>query len=153
MNTLFTVLKNAENGPAKINLVVGDYFKHISGMLRIMNNAYNLVQWFKNHSYALGLLCKCQAKEYNGHVLALIQPVITHWTAHYCSAARLLEVKEALCICIARHEPELLESAGPANSDARRAAASTLAISKQPDFWDLLAAYVLFIKPKSLKYS
>ncbi|KAF8703671.1 hypothetical protein RHS03_06185, partial [Rhizoctonia solani] len=134
----------------QINLIVGDYFKRLPAKLQVMDAAYRLVHWFRNHSFALGLLRKCQAQEYNGRVLALILPVLTRWTAHYCAAARLLDVMHAIRICIAKHEAEILESAGPIHSDARKLAVSTLAIATASEFWEeLLVAKWRWIKGDS----
>ncbi|KAF8750324.1 hypothetical protein RHS01_09373 [Rhizoctonia solani] len=134
----------------QINLIVGDYFKRLPAKLQVMDAAYWLVHWFRNHSFALGLLRKCQAQEYNGRVLALILPVLTRWTAHYCAAARLLDVMHAIRICIAKHEAEILESAGPIHSDARKLAVSTLAIATASEFWEELLVIKTHLEPLAI---
>lgn len=117
--------------------MVGDFFKFDKAMADTVEDANKVTKWFRNHSYALGLLRTCQEEEY-GTVLALIVAVITRWTAHYCAAARLLEVMKALLICVARHDSALVESAGPVNSEAQKSAREVIAIIKNPGFWERL---------------
>ncbi|KAF8581077.1 hypothetical protein K439DRAFT_1296479, partial [Ramaria rubella] len=67
---------------------------------------------FNNHSHALGLLRQEQIIT-NNQVVALILAVITHWTSHYLSLTRLLEVNKALRACVIKNGDTLLECAGP----------------------------------------
>ena len=118
--------------------MVGDFLKHDKDMAATIEDANTVTKWFRNHSYALGLLRRCQEEEY-GTILALIVAVITRWTAHYCAAARLLEISKALLVCVVRYDTELVESAGSANSEARKSAAEVISIVKNPNFWKKLA--------------
>ncbi|KAB5588959.1 HAT family dimerization protein [Ceratobasidium theobromae] len=130
----------------QINLVVGDLFKHVEGMAGIANNANKIIKWFNNHSFALGMLRQCQEIEY-GRTFALIAAVLTRWTTHYCSVARLLEVVNALIICVMRHEATLLESAGPANSEGQKAAKEVFAFVKDLKFWEGVTRMKTLLQP------
>ena len=106
-------------------------------MADTVDDANKVIKWFKTHSYAQGLLCECQEEEY-GVALALIAAVLTRWTAHYCAAARLLEIMRALLICVARHDSKLVESAGSVNSEAQKTAQEVITVIKNPRFWERL---------------
>ncbi|KIM50360.1 hypothetical protein SCLCIDRAFT_34376 [Scleroderma citrinum Foug A] len=82
----------------QVNLVVCDLFKLKSAYLKTVDKATEVIKWFNHHSCALGLLRKEQLGTYQ-KILALIQPVITHWTCHFLSTRRLLETSGALRSC------------------------------------------------------
>ncbi|KAG9085010.1 hypothetical protein FS749_004761 [Ceratobasidium sp. UAMH 11750] len=102
-------------------------------MAKVAANVNKIVKWFQNHSYALGLLRQCQ-QEY-GKTLALILTVITRWTAHYCAAACLLEIAQALWVCVVWHEAGMLKSAGPASSEGQKTGQYVFNIIKDHSFW------------------
>lgn len=106
-------------------------------MEQTAEDANKVVKWFQNHSYAHGLLRVCQQEEY-GAILALISVVDTRWTAYFCASARLLEIMKALLICVTRHDSKLIESAGPVNSGAQKAAGEVISLIKNPRFWEKL---------------
>lgn len=114
--------------------MVGDFFKHVDGMIQIASKANKIVKWLRNHSFAYGKLRECQESEY-GTALALITPVFTRWTAHYCSAARLEAISTASIICAWRQAPAILDSAGPTSSENYKAALEVLSIIKDLEFW------------------
>jgi hypothetical protein len=119
---------------SKINLIVGDLFKHVKPMAEIAENAARVIKWFRNHSFALGLLRECQELEL-GTAHALISAVLTRWTAHYCAASRLLDIAKPMVICVVRHEAALLESSGRVNSEGQKAAKEVFSIVKNAEFW------------------
>ncbi|KAF8596432.1 hypothetical protein BDV93DRAFT_563314 [Ceratobasidium sp. AG-I] len=133
----------------QINLVVGDFFKHVPGMAEIADKANQIVKWFRNHSYTLGLLCTCQQEEY-GVTLALITAVLTRWTAHYCASARLLDIVKALIICVTRHEAELLDSAGSNDPNARGVAREVFSIIRDMGFWTQLTEMKTALRPLAI---
>lgn len=83
-------------------------------------------------------------------MLALILAVITRWTAHYCSAARLLDIAKGLLFCVIRYENELLDSAGPANSDARKVADEVIGIVRDKVFWEKLLEMKIALRPLAI---
>jgi hypothetical protein len=79
----------------KINLVVGDYFKSRAEDLKYSERATKLSGWLRSKTFVLALLCQAQL-QMAGHAKAIIQPVLTHWTAHYLAYHRLLELHPML---------------------------------------------------------
>ncbi|QRV88198.1 hypothetical protein RhiJN_16216 [Ceratobasidium sp. AG-Ba] len=126
--------------------IVGDIFKRVNTMKEVAIRANTVVKWFRNHSYPLDMLRQCQREEY-GTILALIQPVITRWTAHYCSATRLLETMKALQVCAVRHETEMLESVGSAKSEERKLGKEVFRTIRDPDFWSQLLIMQISLRP------
>ena len=124
----------------QMNLVIGDYLKLRSDSLNCVKQAVDVVNWFNNHSRALGLLRVEQEITYN-KILALILPVITRWTAHYLSCHRLLDVELAIRACGVRHKETLISCAGD-KADAKAKARSIVAITQDDMFWRQLAKCV-----------
>ncbi|KAJ8595427.1 hypothetical protein M405DRAFT_759096, partial [Rhizopogon salebrosus TDB-379] len=79
----------------QINLILGDYYKANTDISAVVDNANEIIKWFNNHSFALGLLNTEQVSMSN-RALALILPVVTCWTSHFCSVSRLLEVSKPM---------------------------------------------------------
>src|SRR5436190_19871909 len=92
--------------------MLGDYYKNNTRIANIIDAAVEIVKWFNNHSYALGVLNVEQASIYAGKIWALIIPVISRWTAHFCSLSRLLDMNRALQITALKHEAELIQTVG-----------------------------------------
>jgi hypothetical protein len=121
----------------QMNLVVGDYLKLGVDSMHCVKQAVDVVNWFNNHSHALGLLRVEQEITYN-KILALILPVITRWTAHYLSCRCLLDVELAIRACGIRHKETLISCAGN-KADAKAKARSVIAITQDDVFWRQLA--------------
>src|SRR3954447_5730573 len=94
--------------------MLGDYYKANPKIAEVMDNAIAIVKWFNNHSYALGVFNDEQKALNDGlnDALALILPVISRWTSHFCALARVLTVNKAMKITVTKHEDELIESVG-----------------------------------------
>jgi hypothetical protein len=120
----------------QIQLVIGDYLSLKDGTTECVKLALEVINWFNNHSRALGLLNSEQRATY-GKVLALILPVITRWTAHYLSSRRLLEVSVAIRACVMKHKEKLINCSGP-KADAKAKAESVMAIVECNRFWECL---------------
>ena len=102
-----------------------------------MDTAVKVIQWFNNHSYALGLLNSKQKQMYN-KTLALIAPVVTRWTAQYCALAHLLETWKAIHITVIRHEDDLIASVGKQQKAVDRAK-TVLAACRDDKWWKEIA--------------
>ncbi|KAG9080203.1 hypothetical protein FRC06_006949 [Ceratobasidium sp. 370] len=133
----------------QINLVVGDFFKHNKDAAHTADDASKVIKWFWNHSFVLGLLHKCQQDEL-GKILALILPVLTRWTAHYCSAAHLLDIAKPMVICVVQHEAELLDSSGTPKSEGQAAAQEVFDIVKDTKFWTSLLEMKVILQPLAI---
>ena len=95
----------------KVSLMLGDFVKRNPSIKILIDEVVDVVKWFNNHSYALGVLNEEQ-QIMNKKTLALIVPVVTRWTAYYLSMDRLLAIWKPLQITAIRHESSLLESVG-----------------------------------------
>ena len=103
----------------------------------VLNLAMEVIQWFNNHSRALGLLHH-QQMIYYGKTLALLRPALTRWTAHFSAAGRLLETQQALRVCILTSKPLLISLAGKERAQIEKAE-KLLSQIEHPEFWQLLA--------------
>ncbi|KAJ7770862.1 hypothetical protein DFH07DRAFT_735223 [Mycena maculata] len=99
-----------------------------------------VVKWFNNHGKALDLL-RAQQKIIFLVVLHLILPVITRWTAHYCSLQCLKKVERAIWACVVTHEDTLRVCAGR-KPEQIAAAEVIIETCKQNGFWKNITRYV-----------
>ncbi|KAI0286480.1 hypothetical protein BC826DRAFT_906832, partial [Russula brevipes] len=126
----------------QINLIVGDYFKLKRPFMKIVDEALEVVKWFNNHSYALGLLRDGMRTKF-GYILALILPVLTRWTSHFLCVSRLLRVEFCLRAMLLDSQVVAgLRVAAGDRADAKRKAEEILKIIGRQDFWDDLKLYV-----------
>ncbi|KAL6307080.1 ribonuclease H-like domain-containing protein [Sparassis latifolia] len=116
----------------QINLIVGDYFKIKLPWISQVDMALELIKWFNNHSYALGLL-RAQQLNSGKVALILILPVLTHWISHFLALDRLLELKRAIRACVDMHYDALVKSAG--KKDAQEKAKQILVYVHMEAFW------------------
>ena len=98
-----------------------------------MDTAIKVIQWFNNHSFALGLLNSEQWQMYT-KTKALITPVVTRWTAQYCALSRLLETWKALQVTIIKHEDDLMASVGKKKNLISRAR-EVLRVCQDENWW------------------
>ena len=103
----------------------------------VLDVALEIIKWFNNHSGALAILQKQQQVQY-GCVLALIRPAPTRWTAHYHSSNRLLQVEQAMRICVLNSKHELI-AAGSKEAAQIEKSCGLLVQIEHPDFWTSLA--------------
>ncbi|KAH8101722.1 ribonuclease H-like domain-containing protein [Cristinia sonorae] len=120
----------------QLNLVVGDYFKLKLPWMEWVDAATEVIKWFNNHSYALGLL-RSQQLLATGKSLVLFLPVLTRWTSHYLAVQRLLALRGFLEACIALHKETLISVAGKTRN-AREHATKIIEYVKNPVFWESL---------------
>ncbi|KAF5366821.1 hypothetical protein D9758_006539 [Tetrapyrgos nigripes] len=59
-------------------------------VVKVTDQALEVIKWFLSHSIALGLLNNEQSRINSAVVLILILPVLTCWTSHYLSMDHLL---------------------------------------------------------------
>src|SRR5579859_4706982 len=88
--------------------MLGDYYKKNPKIAALLDEAIEVIKWFNNHSFALGLFNKEQLATYR-EIWALILPVITRWTSHFCSLSRILQVNKAMKITVTRNREELMD--------------------------------------------
>ena len=93
--------------------MLGDYYKQNPCVAAVVDSAIEVIKWFNNHSFALGLLNTEQAITYNDTIWALIVPIITRWTSHTCSLSRLLQVNKAMKLTATWNRDELINYVGP----------------------------------------
>ncbi|KAF9461238.1 hypothetical protein BDZ94DRAFT_1372691 [Collybia nuda] len=94
----------------QVPLMLANYKKANPVVSKVMDESSEVAKWFNNHSYALGELGKEQADMYNGKVLALITPVVTWWTAYYCSMDQNLQIWKALRVTPIKHHDAIMET-------------------------------------------
>ncbi|RXW12099.1 hypothetical protein EST38_g13755, partial [Candolleomyces aberdarensis] len=119
----------------QLNLVVGDLLSTKIALFECIQQAIEVIKWFNSHSRALGILNLEQASvNMNGVIFALILPVITRWTAHFCSLSRLEDVEAAMRAAWMKYSTQLISAAGP-RREAKEKARSIQAIVEDAAFW------------------
>ena len=91
--------------------MLGDYYKDNPKVAAIVDTAIEVVKWFNNHSFCLGMLNEEQLTIYK-KIWALILPVITRWTSNFCAVSWLLQVNKAIKVTATRNRDELIEYVG-----------------------------------------
>jgi hypothetical protein len=64
--------------------MLGDYYKKNPKVATLVDQDVEVIKWFNNHSYCLGKLRDEQLITYEW-AWALILPILTRWTSHFCS--------------------------------------------------------------------
>lgn len=122
----------------QVNLYVGDMFKSVDKkkgcMSELAEQVLQVVNWFRNHSWAGGFLRDQQIKD-GKSALALILPVLTQWTSQHACFTHLLEIKGSLQSLTYSQQADLLEVAGTKPDDKAKVSA-TLKLARDDDFWD-----------------
>jgi hypothetical protein len=120
--------------------MLGDYYKDNPKVAAIVDAAIEIVKWFNNHSFCLGLLNEEQMTTYK-KIWALILPVITRWTSNFCAVSRLLQVNKAIKVTATRNRDELIEYVG---GDANKVAKAERVLDRVVDdsWWKELAMCV-----------
>ena len=118
----------------QINLIVGDILKGL--FIAIIDDALEVMKWINSHSQALGLLQSVQLHKL-GKILALILPVLTHWTSHYLSVCHLIDLEVTFKQVLLDHTPELIVAMGP-KCAAKEKAQKVLDILEGHGFWTKL---------------
>src|SRR5882762_6840223 len=96
---------------SQVLLMLGNYYKDNPKVAAIVDVAIEVVKWFNNHSFFLGLLNEEQMTTYK-KIWALILPVITRWTSNFCAVLRLLQVNKAIKVTATCNQDELIEYVG-----------------------------------------
>jgi hypothetical protein len=73
------------------NLIVGDFFRSNAEFLQFTDKATELIGWLQGKIYVLALLHDVQLTN-SLYVLAMIRPVLTHWTTRYLTYRCLLGI-------------------------------------------------------------
>ena len=74
--------------------MLGDYYKDNPQVATIVDAAIEVVKWFNNHSFCLGLLNEEQMTTFK-KIWALILPVIAWWTSNFCAISWIFQVNKA----------------------------------------------------------
>lgn len=102
-----------------------------------MNKASELIKWFNNHTFALGILRKEQEVR-NQKPLALISTCLTRWTTHFLAANRLNTLKQSMCACVNYRREELI-TAGGEKEEQKDAAKQVITFIEDGTFWATLS--------------
>lgn len=124
----------------QISLILGDFVKINPKIKVLVDEVVEVVKWFINHSYALGVFNEEQ-QLMNKKVLALVIPIVTRWTAYFLSMDRLLDVWKPLQITSIRHDADLISSVGN-KPKAKKKAQTVLARVRDDSWWKQLVRYV-----------
>lgn len=95
--------------------------------------AIELIKWFNNHSYALGIL-KNEQLAHTTIVLILILPILTRWTTHYLAVRRVLLIGAYIRSVVELRYDDLVKAGGN-RSDAKAKARTVLGYVRDPMFW------------------
>jgi hypothetical protein len=116
--------------------MLGDYYKQNPQIAEIVDSAIQIIKWFNHHSFALGLFNAEQLatnKDLN-EALALILPVISRWTSHFCALTRLLAVNKPMKLAVTRSAEEMIDSVGSRAKD-KEIARKVLERVGDNEFW------------------
>ncbi|KAJ3862242.1 hypothetical protein EV359DRAFT_65791 [Lentinula novae-zelandiae] len=111
----------------QMGLSTGDYLKLKLPFMLAASQAIEVIKWWNNYNKAHDLL-KAQQLTISMKVLQLILPVITRWTAHYCSLRRVEHLERAIRGCVGAHFEQLLLAGG-------NRAEEVMAYCQSPVFW------------------
>ncbi|KAK7458867.1 hypothetical protein VKT23_009877 [Stygiomarasmius scandens] len=120
----------------QFNLVVSDILKLKLPMVKVADQALEVIKWFLLHSIALGLLNKEQLHAEFTMILILILPILTHWTSHFLSMDRLLQLEVPLHRLILSNplKAALIKAAG-AKAAAKSKAQHIIWLIRKDEFW------------------
>ncbi|KAF8157696.1 hypothetical protein BJ912DRAFT_866740, partial [Pholiota molesta] len=129
-------------------LVVGDYFKQASDILRDTEEASDLITWLRSKTIVLGLLTENQ-QQTKGDLLTVIRAVISRWTAHLRAYERLLLIRPNLIAIVYADEAKPVTDRLIVTGDTRTKAKSTSMcnIIKNNHFWHSLTRVVRHLRP------
>ncbi|KAH7869208.1 ribonuclease H-like domain-containing protein, partial [Lentinula edodes] len=132
----------------QMGLSTGDYLKLKLPFMLAASQAIEVIKWWNNHNKAHDLL-KAQQLTISMKVLQLILPVITRWTAHYCSLRRVEHLERAIRGCVGAHFEQLL-LAGGNRADQKQKAEEVMAYCQSPVFWLNLKRIVRHLEPLAI---
>ena len=114
----------------KVNLVVGDYFRSGSDILKYTDLATQLITWLRSKTRILAHL-----------PLSVLRAVLTRWTAHYVAYRRLLQLYPSLrglvLSNLTKSDAEKVLVSG--DSASKRKAREMVAVIENPLFWHSIA--------------
>ncbi len=125
-------------------LLVGDYLT-LSDYRDTVNDGFEIVKWFDNHSSALGLFRAEQLSVDKDRTrpLALLLPVITWWMSHFQSIKCLLLVKDTLICCVIKQKAHLLEIADQGRTkELKEMGLRVVPLIQDEHVWAKLTRYV-----------
>ncbi|KAL0564096.1 hypothetical protein V5O48_017960 [Marasmius crinis-equi] len=94
------------------NLTVGDYLKLKRPFMDSIAVTFEIIKRFNNHQRALDLFKHSQLSLGAPAALSLFLPVLTRWTAHFCSIGRLQKVEQLLWGCATQFDRQIAAAAG-----------------------------------------
>lgn len=124
---------NSYSNYIQVNLVVGDFFKSRSPLLRFTESATELITWLRSKTRVLGNLSH-----------SVLRAVLTRWTAHYMAYRRLLQLYPTLrsILFADASRPDNLKVLISGDAKARQKAEQMVEIIENPSFWHAIALYV-----------
>jgi hypothetical protein len=124
----------------QVNLVVGDHFRSGVDVLDFTDCTNALITWLRSKTLVLALLRNAQLQT-TGTALAVIQAVLTWWTAHYQAYKYLLELKPTLQMLVSAEAawPKSKKMIVTADKKARDHATDMLNIIGNSRFWHAIA--------------
>ena len=130
----------------QINLIVGDYLKSKSALLKFTDNAEELITWLRMRTVALARLRAVQA-EHGKTAVTVIRAVKTRWTSHYLAIKRLLELQSALKTILAEDELRGVSTfmAGLKKKESKIKARRMIALMQDGTFWHSLNRSVRYV--------
>ncbi|KIY49894.1 hypothetical protein FISHEDRAFT_31177, partial [Fistulina hepatica ATCC 64428] len=138
----------------QVNLVVGDYIRSKETVIyAYTKQADELISWLRSRTAVLARIREL-CTELGKKPLAVLNAVITRWTAHYVAYSRLLELHDVLAVLVAKDEamvPEnrfLIPKKG--KRDAKLKAARMVGILKSSVFWHTITQIKMFLEPLAL---
>jgi hypothetical protein len=116
-------------------LIACDVLKLRTAVVRVVDDANDVIKWINNHTRASGLLQQHMI-ERTGTSLVLVLPATIRWTSHYQSCARLCEVGDSLrsLVTAPALRAQFLLAAG-SRAKQKSEAERVLQIVEREDFW------------------
>ncbi|KAE8214256.1 hypothetical protein CF319_g9105 [Tilletia indica] len=132
----------------QVNLLVSDALKASSALKSTYNTMVPVVDWFRKHLVAKGILRKYRSS-IGLDPLVLIRPGTTRWTSAFSTAARLARLRDSLeGAAIAKRQE--LELAAGKRPDAMAKARQVLGHVRSPSFWDGLDDLIAALEPLAI---
>ncbi|KAJ7713409.1 hypothetical protein DFH07DRAFT_725718, partial [Mycena maculata] len=130
------------------SLMTGNYLAIKAPWMQDAKHAIEVIKWFNNHGKAFDLL-RAQQKSIMIVILHLILPVVTRWTAHYCSLQRLKKLERSIRACVMTHEETLRLCAGR-KPEQIAAAEVIIETCKRNEFWKNITRIVTHLEPLAI---
>ncbi|KAH6873588.1 hypothetical protein BKA70DRAFT_1034840, partial [Coprinopsis sp. MPI-PUGE-AT-0042] len=122
----------------QINLVVGDYLKDSDDdLVAYTNKAGEVITWLCGKTMLMAIIRETYSNHNGGKKKTILRAVISHWTSHYMSYDRLLQMRHIIKLVIDSDsiKPPQEQRVVIGDSAAQERARAMVQIIIDPAFW------------------